>query len=175
MSSSPSVINNHLYHGTTSSLSPSCSSSDISQDEYILLNTQFSQNDKQDASYPSQRSRNNFSSKRTRVKRRMNDFVLENKLTKLTNENEILRAKISMLTRKFGHLTNDKDESLFEYDGLTSTQQPTVLNILDQSSTQINHSDNNLSLTTTKEQLTLEKCSMPIKWRFKMFNIKSDF
>ncbi|CAF0929107.1 unnamed protein product [Rotaria sordida] len=185
MSSSPSVVNNHLYHDTSSSssslsISPSCSTLDTSQEEFILLNDKSSQkqydsisNDKNNSMYWSQRSRNNLSAKQSRTKRRMNDFVLETKLTQLTNENEILRAKMNMLIRKFGHLISQKDKQ-FEYDELTSDEQPTVLNILDQSSTQINHSNNHLSLTTTTEQLSLEKSSIPIKWRFKLLNITSD-
>ncbi|CAF0846250.1 unnamed protein product [Rotaria sp. Silwood1] len=185
MSLSPTIINNHPYYDTSSSsssfsISSSCSSLDTSQEEFILLNNKSSQNqcdfisnDKNDSIYCSQRSRNNLSAKRSRVKRRMNDFVLETKLTQLTNENEILRAKINMLIRKFGHLISQKDKQ-FEYDKLTSNEQPTVLNILDQSSTQINHSNNNLSLTSTTEQLSLEKSSIPIKWRFKLLNITSD-
>jgi len=57
----------------------------------------------------------------------MNDLVLETKLTQLTNENEILRAKIDMLTRKFGQ------------------EKPTVFN----------QSVNNPSMTTKTEQLSL--------------------
>jgi hypothetical protein len=93
----------------------------------------------------------------------VNDLVLETKLTQLTNENEILRAKIEMLTRKFGQ----KNEQL------KSIEQPTILNILDQSSTEINHLDNNSSVTTI-EQLSLKKSSIPIKLRFKLLNIITD-
>jgi len=106
---------------------------------------------KKDPISSSQRSKNNLSAKRSRVKRRMNDLVLETKLTQLINENEILRAKIDMLTRKFG------EEKSIE-------QQPTVLNILNQSSIQINSS----------EQLSLNKSSIPIKLRFKLLNLTSD-
>jgi vrille protein len=157
MSSTPFVINNHPYHDTSSS--SSCSSFDISQDEYMLLNNKssrkkcnsISDDKKKDPISSSQRSRNNLSAKRSRVKRRMNDLVLETKLTQLINENEILRAKIDMLTRKFG------EEKSIE-------QQPTVLNILNQSSIQINSS----------EQLSLNKSSIPIKLRFKLLNLTSD-
>jgi hypothetical protein len=89
----------------------------------------------------------------------MNDLVLETKLTQLSNENEILRAKIEMLTRKFGQ----ENEQL----------KPTILNILDQSSIQTNHSAIDPSMITT-EQLALNKSSIPIKLRFKLLNITSD-
>jgi len=116
MSSSP----NHPYYDTSSS-SSSCSSLDISQEEFNKSSP------KKDSKYWSQRSKNNLSAKRSRVKRRMNDLVLETKLTQLTNENEILRAKIDMLTRKFGQ------------------EKPTVFN----------QSVNNPSMTTKTEQLSL--------------------
>jgi hypothetical protein len=167
MSSSPLVINNHPYHDTSSS--SSCSSFDNSQEEYTLLNNKSSRkqhyyiSDKtKDPIYLSQRSRNNLSAKQSRVKRRVNDLVLETKFTQLTNENEILRAKIEMLTRKFGQ----------ENEQLKLTEQPTILNILDQSSTELNHSNNNSSVITT-EQLSLKKSSVPIKLRFKLLNIKT--
>ena len=41
------------------------------------------------------------SSKQIHIQRRMNELVLVKRLTQLTNENEILRAKIDMLFRKF--------------------------------------------------------------------------
>lgn len=132
---------NHPYHDTPTSsssssfsTSSSCSSPDIQQKEYVLLNNKsrrkkraFIPDEKKDPIYWSQRSKNNLSAKRSRVKRRMNDLVLETKLTQLTNENEILRAKIDMLTRKFGQ------------------EKPTVFN----------QSVNNPSMTTKTEQLSL--------------------
>jgi hypothetical protein len=166
MASSPFVINNYPYHDTSSSSSSSCSSLDVSQEEYILLNKQSSRkqppfipDNKKDPIYWLQRSKNNLSAKQSRIKRRMNDLVLETKLTKLTNENEVLRAKIDMLTKKFGQ----------ENEQLKST----VSNLLDQSSIQINQSDNDSSVTTAK-QLSLNTSSIPIKLRFKLLNITSD-
>jgi vrille protein len=80
----------------------------MSDEKDILLNNQSSpslsdktKKKKTDSNYRAQRSRNNLSAKRSRDKRRMNDLVLETKLTQLTNENEILRAKIEILKRKF--------------------------------------------------------------------------
>jgi len=154
-----------------SSSSSSCSSQDIPQEEYILLNNKSSRkkrafipDNKKTPIYWSQRSRNTLSAKRSRVKRRVNDLVLETKLTQLTNDNEILRAKIDMLTRKFDQL---------HHDALKSTEKPTVLNILDQSSAQIHYSDNDPPVTTT-EHLSLEKSSMLIKCRFQLLNIAAD-
>jgi vrille protein len=165
MSSLPFVLNNHPYHDTSSS-SSSCSSLDIFPEEYLSLTKKSSRKQcasipdkKKDPIYWSQRSKNNLSAQRSRVKRRMNDLVLETKLTQLSNENEILRAKIEMLTRKFGQ----ENEQL----------KPTILNILDQSSIQTNHSAIDPSMITT-EQLALNKSSIPIKLRFKLLNITSD-
>lgn len=171
MSLSPSVICNHPYYDSSSSSSSSSSSRlnwDIPQENFILLNDPSSQKEKK-----SPVCRYQQTTKRSRIKKRMNDVMLESKLKQLSNENEILRAKINMLSKKFGHLTSENDEQ-FEFNELTTIQQPTVLNILDQSSTQINHSNQDLSLTTKKEQLSLEKSSIPIKLRLKLLDIKSD-
>jgi hypothetical protein len=173
------AINSHPYHDTSSSsssfsTSSNCSSPESLQQEYILLNKKssriqcdFISDDKNDPFYWSQRSKNNLSAKRSRVKRRMNDLVLETKLTQLNNENQILRAKIDMLARKFGY-GNGEEEQL-QHNQL----KPTVLNNSDQPSTQTNHSDTDRSLITT-EQLPLDKPSMPIKWRLKLSNMTPD-
>jgi vrille protein len=173
---------NNPYHDTPTSssfsTSSSCSSPDIQQKDYVLLNNKsrrkkraFIPDDKKDPIYWSQRSKNNLSAKRSRVKRRMNDLVLETKLTQLTNENEILRAKIDMLARKFGHLTN-KEEDKEELEKLNNnkSEETEVLNLLDQSS----------KSNPTEEQSLIDKPStaisspMPIKWRFKLFNMTSN-
>jgi vrille protein len=138
----------------------------MSDEKDILLNNQSSpslsdKTKKKDSTYGSQRSRNNLSAKRSRDKRRMNDLVLETKLTQLTNENEILRAKIEILKRKF----DQEDQQLFQ-----STEQLPVLNILDQSSIQTIQSD----LDPTTKQLLQNKSLKPIKLRFKLLNITSD-
>jgi len=174
--------NNNPYHDTPTSssfsTSSSCSSPDIQQKEYVLLNNKsrrkkraFIPDDKKDPIYWSQRSKNNLSAKRSRVKRRMNDLVLETKLTQLTNENEILRAKIDMLARKFGHLTNkEEDEEELEKLNNNKSEETEVLNLLDQSS----------KSNPIEEQSLIDKPStsisspMPIKWRFKLFNMTSN-
>jgi len=102
----------------------------------------------------------------------MNDLVLETKLTQLTNENQILRAKIDMLARKFGHLTNKEEEDEKELEKLDkkNSEQTQVLNLLEQSS----------KSNSTEEQSLIDKPSttlstpMPIKWRFKLFNMTSN-
>ncbi|CAF5105904.1 unnamed protein product, partial [Rotaria magnacalcarata] len=117
----------------------------------------------------------NLSAKRSRVKRRMNDLVLETKLTQLNNENQILRAKIDMLARKFGHLSNNEedqndaeDDSGVKFDN-KEPEQTQLLNILDQSASS--------SINSTEKQSLIEKTSavvptpMPMKWRFKLFNM----
>ncbi|CAF0803103.1 unnamed protein product [Rotaria sp. Silwood1] len=182
----------HPYHDTPTSsstsfsTSSSCSSPDIQKKEYVLLNNKsrrkkraFIPDDKKDPTYWSQRSKNNLSAKRSRVKRRMNDLVLETKLTQLNNENQILRAKIDMLARKFGHLTNKEEqeqeqEHEQELEKLDSNQseQTKLLNVLDQSISS--------KMNVTEEQSLIDKtsttvpCPMPIKWRFKLFNMTSN-
>jgi len=100
----------------------------------------------------------------------MNDLVLETKLTQLTNENQILRAKIDMLARKFGHLTNKEEEEELEKLDKKKSEQTQVLNLLEQSS----------KSNSTEEQSLIDKPSttlstpMPIKWRFKLFNMTSN-
>ncbi|CAF1289370.1 unnamed protein product [Rotaria magnacalcarata] len=180
---------NHPYHhdtptssSTSFSTSSSCSSPDVQKKEYTLLNNKsrrkkrdFIPDDKKDPTYWSQRSKNNLSAKRSRVKRRMNDLVLETKLTQLNNENQILRAKIDMLARKFGHLSNNEedqndaeDDSGVKFDN-KEPEQTQLLNILDQSASS--------SINSTEKQSLIEKTSavvptpMPMKWRFKLFNM----
>ena len=81
----------------------------------------------------------------SRTKKRINDLVLEAKLTQLTNENEILSAKIEILKRRFG-----QEEQ--------------------QSSTQTIQSD----IDSTTEQSPNSKSSIPIKLCFKQINITLD-
>ncbi|CAF3383000.1 unnamed protein product [Rotaria socialis] len=177
----------HPYHhdtptssSTSFSTSSSCSSPDIQKKEYTLLNNKsrrkkrdFIPDDKKDPTYWSQRSKNNLSAKRSRVKRRVNDLVLETKLTQLNNENQILRAKIDMLARKFGHLSNneeDQNEAADDSDAKFDNKEPEqtqLLNILDQSASS--------NINSTEQQSLIEKTStvvpMPMKWRFKLFNM----
>ncbi|CAF1447196.1 unnamed protein product [Adineta steineri] len=99
MFSPPVIINNHLYHDTSSSSSSSCSSLDSSHEEFILLNNKSSL--EQHRSMPDNNKDPRYYSQQSRVKNRGKDLILETKLIQLANQNEILRAKIDMLTRKF--------------------------------------------------------------------------
>ena len=158
---------------SVSTSSSSCSSPDLQQKEYVLLNNKsrrkkraFIPDEKKDPVYWCQRSKNNLSAKRSRVKRRMNDLVLETKLTQLNNENQILKAKIDMLARKFGHLSNTDDEEKLSEQKPSSTQ---VQSLLEQSSqTNLPEEESLLDKTTTVS------APMPIKWRFKLFNMTSN-
>jgi hypothetical protein len=70
-----------------------------------------------------------------------------------------------MLAKKFGHLTNQEEEG----DKLDAKkmEETEVSNLLDQP-TKTN--------PTTEEQTLLDKTPnpMPIKWRFKLFNMSSN-
>ena len=163
---SSSLIDTHPMHPDTSS-SSSCSVSSTSSSPSRSIPHDRSPNnrrartfipdERKDPSYWSRRSRNNLSATRSRVKRRVNDLVLETKVTQLNQENQILRAKIEMLTRKCSHLTSPEHSS-------ATTAQPTVANLLDDSSSTL--VNQHPSLTTTECSLR-DQCPMPIKWRLK--------
>ncbi|CAF1176225.1 unnamed protein product [Adineta ricciae] len=163
MFSTSVVINNHLHYDTSSSplSSSSYSSLDISEDDDFLS---FNNRSSQQLAELVPSDQNDFidCSTRSRSYKHMNGQILESKLTQLINENEILRAKIDMLTRKYGHLNSPQDE-------LKSVEQPTVSSILDQSSRQIHQSDNNSTV-----MLTEHLASMPVKLRFKVSNITGE-
>lgn len=176
MSNTPhSDDHHHPYHDTSTSsfsTSSSCSSPDTQQKDYVLLNDKsrrkkraFIPDEKKDPTYWSQRSKNNLSAKRSRVKRRMNDLVLETKLTQLTNENQVLRAKIDMLARKFGHLTNEDGTD----EDAKKSEESEVTNLLDPSPPSCE-----MKTKLPEEQTLLEKTPMPMKWRFKLFNMTSN-
>lgn len=118
---------NQIEENESSTSSSSSSFDDSQQQEDTPLSSQsrrkkrsFIPEEKKDPVYWCQRSKNNLSAKRSRVKRRMNDLVLETKLTQLSNENEVLKAKIDMLTRKFGQLTNEEQ---VEVEPLNTTDE----------------------------------------------------
>ena len=161
MFSTSVVINNHLHYDTSSSplSSSSYSSLNISDDDddFLSFNNRSSQQPAE--LVPSDQNDSTDCSSRSRNYKRMNGQILESKLTQLINENEILRAKIDMLTRKYGDLNRSQDE-------LKSVEQPTVSSILDQSSRHIHQSDNNSTV-----MLTEHLASMPVKLRFKVSNI----
>jgi hypothetical protein len=163
---------------SASSLSTSSSSSSSPDRQvrgYQLLNDKsrrkkrsFMPDDRKDPIYWSQRSKNNQSAQRSRVKRRVNDLVLETKLTHLSNENQILRAKIDMLARKFGNMTND-DESIDTVNENLSEERTALPATLDSNTTD-----------PTEEQSLLVKTnsapvpSVSMKWRLKLFSSTSN-
>ncbi|MBN3303157.1 NFIL3 protein, partial [Amia calva] len=61
--------------------------------------------EKKDASYWEKRRKNNEAAKRSREKRRVNDFVLESRLLALSEENVRLRAELLALKLRFGLLS----------------------------------------------------------------------
>ncbi|XP_034403497.1 nuclear factor interleukin-3-regulated protein [Cyclopterus lumpus] len=63
---------------------------------------EFISNEKKDNLYWERRRKNNEAAKRSREKRRINDMVLENKLTALGEENASLKAELLSLKLKFG-------------------------------------------------------------------------
>jgi hypothetical protein len=94
--------------------------------------------------------------------------VLETKLTHLSNENQILRAKIDMLARKFGNMTND-DESIDTVNENLSEERTALPATLDSNTTD-----------PTEEQSLLVKTnsapvpSVSMKWRLKLFSSTSN-
>ncbi|XP_068190588.1 nuclear factor interleukin-3-regulated protein [Antennarius striatus] len=63
---------------------------------------EFIPEEKKDTVYWERRRKNNEAAKRSREKRRINDMVLENKLTALEDENASLKAELLSLKLKFG-------------------------------------------------------------------------
>jgi hypothetical protein len=140
--------NRPMLHDTSSS---SCSISSTSssptrsipdhRSSSIRKTRTFTPDERKDPMYWSRRSRNNLSATRCRVKRRVNDLVLETKVTQLNEENQILRAKIDMLTRKCVQLTHPEHP----------TTEPTPC----------------VSSSTATECSLRDQCPLPIKWRLK--------
>ena len=121
MSSTPFVINDPSYDETSSS----CSS--FEEDRQLTIQ-----------SSPILPEKNNNeesmdSLEQLPMKNRMNDVRLERKLSQLTSENQILRAKIEMLRRKFG----DEVQTLFQ-----STEQSSMVCPLPDQSSSISTSVN---------------------------------
>ncbi|XP_023699892.2 uncharacterized protein [Paramormyrops kingsleyae] len=63
---------------------------------------EFMPDEKKDASYWEKRRKNNEAAKRSREKRRVNDYVLETRLVALSEENMRLRAELLALRLRFG-------------------------------------------------------------------------
>ena len=173
----PSSPSSSSFSTSSSSSSSSSSSPTRQVNSYLQLNEKsrrkkrsFIPENKKDPIYWSQRSKNNLSAQRSRVKRRMNDLVLETKLSQLSNENQVLRAKIDMLARKFGHLTNDE----------APVASKPIQQIEERESFLILNSDKNSPPSSSEEQSLLHPppdppvSSMSLKWRFKLFNSSSN-
>lgn len=65
---------------------------------------EFIPEDMKDATYWEKRHKNNEAAKRSREKRRVNDYVLENRLVSLSEENARLRAELLALKLRYGLL-----------------------------------------------------------------------
>ncbi|XP_043079261.1 nuclear factor, interleukin 3 regulated, member 4 [Puntigrus tetrazona] len=65
---------------------------------------EFIPEDKKDATYWEKRRKNNEAAKRSREKRRVNDYVLETRLISLSEENARLRAELLALKLRYGLL-----------------------------------------------------------------------
>lgn len=68
---------------------------------------EFTPEEKKDASYWEKRRKNNEAAKRSREKRRANDFMLETRLVALSEENAALRAELLALNLRYGLLSAD--------------------------------------------------------------------
>lgn len=68
---------------------------------------EFTPEEKKDASYWEKRRKNNEAAKRSREKRRANDFMLETRLVALTKENTALRAELLALNLQYGLLSSN--------------------------------------------------------------------
>ncbi|XP_017572284.1 nuclear factor, interleukin 3 regulated, member 4 [Pygocentrus nattereri] len=67
---------------------------------------EFTPEEKKDASYWEKRRKNNEAAKRSREKRRANDYMLETRLVALSEENAALRAELLALKLRYGLLTS---------------------------------------------------------------------
>ncbi|XP_029468916.1 nuclear factor interleukin-3-regulated protein-like [Rhinatrema bivittatum] len=67
---------------------------------------EFMPEEKKDAMYWEKRQKNNEAAKRSREKRRLNDFVLENKMVALNEENNYLKAELLSLKLRFGLISS---------------------------------------------------------------------
>lgn len=65
---------------------------------------EFTPDEKKDASYWEKRRKNNEAAKRSREKRRANDFMLETRLVAMSEENAALRAELLAVNLRYGLL-----------------------------------------------------------------------
>uniref|UniRef100_A0A8B9TJA7 BZIP domain-containing protein n=1 Tax=Anas platyrhynchos TaxID=8839 RepID=A0A8B9TJA7_ANAPL len=66
------------------------------------LDGDFMPDEKKDNMYWEKRRKNNEAAKRSREKRRLNDFAMESQLAALSEENAILRTELLSLKLRFG-------------------------------------------------------------------------
>nr|XP_033813103.1 nuclear factor interleukin-3-regulated protein-like [Geotrypetes seraphini] len=67
---------------------------------------EFMPEEKKDAMYWEKRRKNNEAAKRSREKRRLNDFALESRMVALSEENNYLKAELLSLKLRFGLITS---------------------------------------------------------------------
>ncbi|CAF0771027.1 unnamed protein product [Didymodactylos carnosus] len=187
--SSMSFSTTDRSHSPSSNESKSRPHSPKTADEQLRLivrsrrKRDFIPNEKKDTNYWSQRLKNNMSAKKSREKRRVNDLVLETKLLELNNENQLLKAKLDMLTKKFGITDNVEEEqkmpqilNILENESSTSYnyRSPPPSNCTNESSEVHSHSDDDHDLLLSTEKIStpqIDQHSFPLKWRFKMLNM----
>ncbi|KAM6113489.1 NFIL3 like protein [Phoenicopterus ruber ruber] len=68
---------------------------------------EFMPDEKKDNTYWEKRRKNNEAAKRSREKRRLNDFAMESQLAALSEENAILRTELLSLKLRFGLISPD--------------------------------------------------------------------
>ncbi|XP_032661772.1 NFIL3 like protein [Chelonoidis abingdonii] len=68
---------------------------------------EFMPDEKKDTMYWEKRRKNNEAAKRSREKRRLNDFAMESQLAALNEENALLRAELLALKLHFGLISSD--------------------------------------------------------------------
>ncbi|XP_067418171.1 NFIL3 like protein [Emydura macquarii macquarii] len=68
---------------------------------------EFMPDEKKDTMYWEKRRKNNEAAKRSREKRRLNDFAMESQVTALSEENTLLRAELLSLKLHFGLISPD--------------------------------------------------------------------
>jgi hypothetical protein len=101
---------------------------------------EFIPDNRKDAHYWERRRKNNEAAKRSREKRRMNDMVLEGKISELTDENQMLRDELIGLKKRFGlplgNLAKSRSSSpKLESNGVQQTVSPTPTTAVPQKQT----------------------------------------
>uniref|UniRef100_A0A8C3KIJ7 BZIP domain-containing protein n=1 Tax=Calidris pygmaea TaxID=425635 RepID=A0A8C3KIJ7_9CHAR len=84
--------------------------------------------EKKDNMYWEKRRKNNEAAKRSREKRRLNDFAMESQLAALSEENAILRTELLSLKLRFGLISPDtstyQGHSLQDFLGFSHGASP---------------------------------------------------